>query len=103
MVKIFVGLGASRTGAGMINVAHEESIALDPPTSFRYGIDQSELLLRNEYLLAENRILRRPSACATSPDGSGAAHAGGNRQTRGTQGDEGHRPGRQAGHPLGLV
>jgi hypothetical protein len=58
MVKIVVGAEASQTGTGMIYVVHDESIALDVPTGVVTGLINQELLLPNEYLLAENRILR---------------------------------------------
>ena len=71
MVKIIVGLGASQTGTGMINVVHDESCMMNRLywtrlLAFVTGLINQELLLWNEYQLAENRILRAhlPLRCA---------------------------------------
>jgi hypothetical protein len=45
------------------------------------GMVNEELLLENEYLAAENRILQRPSAHPMALGRSGKIHLGRNRQT----------------------
>ena len=63
---------------------------------FVAGLVTLDLLLRNEYLITENRILRRPSA-DTAACGSGASHVGRDCQTAWTQSAERSRASGQAG------
>src|SRR5258708_8337923 len=66
--------------------------------AFVSGLVNQELLLRNEYLAAENRILRAPPAESAPAVGCGAVHLGRDRQTTRPSSSAGYRTRGQAGY-----
>ena len=59
-----------------MDIRHQPSIPLDAPPRVRTGLVNQELQLRNEYLVAENRILQSPSAVPLSLIKCGSFYAG---------------------------
>ena len=57
--------------------------------AYMTGTVDQELLLRNEYLVAENRILRHPKFRAECGSGRRTYHPGGTRHTPGETGPGG--------------
>src|SRR3989442_4672443 len=71
--------------------------------AFVTGLVNQELLLQNEYLAAENRILRAHLAVPTPALRSGAVHTGRDRKTTWAQKTEAGGLHGQVGHHPGLV
>src|SRR5215831_3282157 len=71
--------------------------------SFVTGLVNQELLLRNEYLTAENRILRAHLPAPAPAVGGGAIHSGRGGQATRSQSSAGCRARCQTGYPSRLV